>query len=56
MKRTSPIQTQPVPVWSSNLPYWTNTQRRRARRSGLPGMRKLREIRASRRERATPGT
>jgi hypothetical protein len=54
MKRNSQIQTQALPVWSLNLPYWTRTDQRRARPTSLARVRKLRIVRASRRERATP--
>jgi hypothetical protein len=53
MKRNSQIQTQALPVWSLNLPYWTRTEQRRARPVGLARVRKLRVMRASRRGRAT---
>jgi hypothetical protein len=56
MKRSSPIQTQATPVWSLNLPYWTRTPQPRKRRSPAARMRKLRALRVSRRERATPGS
>jgi hypothetical protein len=63
MKRTSQIHTQPMPAWSSSLPYWTSAstsaQPLRTRRGTALAVRKLRAIRAiraSRRQRATPGS
>jgi len=59
MNRSSPIQKQPMPVWSSSLPYWTKTQPRRTRRGTASAVQKLRGIRASRasrRQGATPGS
>jgi hypothetical protein len=59
MNRTSRIQKQPMPVWSSGLPYWTKTQPRRTHRRTASTLGKLRAIRASRagrRQRATPGS
>jgi hypothetical protein len=58
MKPSSRIHTQPTPVWSSSLPYWTRAQPRRTPRRGaavvLQKLREIRASRASRRRRALP--
>jgi hypothetical protein len=56
MKRNGPIQTQALPVWSLNLPYWTRAQQRRARPGAGARVRMLRALRPLRRQRATPGS